>query len=458
MSKTPYFTNKDLHLFELPQIFTASSIWLELAMERQLATFDLFVRTMPPHRNFLLMGGTTEIIQGILNWHYTKAEIKYLLKHNIITPKFSKYLQNFRFTGDVYALSEGTVFFPGEPIVRITAPIIEANVLTMFLINAVTSNTIFLSKVIRGVLAAKDKKFLASASLRAQSNESAFKFGRAVYLAGGYGANMIPAFCRKYRLSFYDPSRKTYHALIKSFPTEIAAMRQAATVFPNTMDFMVDTYNFNKGLKNAIQVAVELKKTGNTIKGITIDSGDLYRRSVQARKMLNAAGLLDVTITAASNLDEWKIDRLIKKGAPIDKFMALTEMITAKDAPSLEAVYKLAEMQVGNKLIPKAKLALGKISYPGKKQVFRVYQNGVMQHDIIGLEHENLGQPLLKKMIKHGKLISALPTLDEIRNYILTQRQALPVKLYNIKKYYIYPVIVGRAIKKLMKQVVNKKT
>jgi len=400
-----------------------------------------------------LMGGTEEIIRGILNWHYTKAEIKYLLTNKIVTPRFAKYLQKFRFTGDVYALPEGTVFFAGEPVVRITAPIIEGNILTMFLINAFTSNTVFLSKVIRGVLAAQDKKFLSSASLRAQSNESAFKFGRAAYIAGGQGANMIPAFCRKYGLPFNDPSRKTYHALIKSFPTEVAAMRRAAELFPDTMDLMIDTYNFERGLRNAIRVATELKLKGNSIKGITIDSGDLYKRSAKARRLLDKAGLKTVTITAASNLDEWKINELIRRSAPIDKFLAITEMTSSNDAPSLEAVYKLAELQVGNTMVPKAKLALGKINYPGKKQVFRVYQAGVMQKDIIGLEQEKLGQPLLKKMIVNGKLIQRLPMLDEIRHYVLTQRKELPSHLLSVQRNACYPVAASLQIKQLVGKI-----
>ncbi|MFA6474784.1 MAG: nicotinate phosphoribosyltransferase [Patescibacteria group bacterium] len=451
--QTPYFTHSDLHLFELPQIFTAGSIWLESNMEHQVATFDLFVRSLPKNRNFLLMGGTEEIVRGILNWRYTGDEVRYLQKNNIITPRFARYLRGFHFTGDVYALPEGTVFFPDEPVVRITAPIIEGNLMTMFLINAFTSNTIFLSKVIRGVIAAKDKKFLASASLRAQSNESAFKFGRATYIAGGHGANMIPAFCRKYDLPFSDPSRKTYHALIKSFSTETAAMSRAAEIFPNTMDFMVDTYNFDRGLQHAIQVASELKRKKNSIKGITIDSGDLYKRSVQARKLLDKAGLKEVTITVASNLDEWKIDNLLSRSAPIDKFMALTEMIASKDAPSLEAVYKLAELQIGQTVVPKAKLASDKSNYPGKKQVFRVYQDGVMQKDIIGLEHEQLGRPLLRKMVEHGKLICRLLTLNEIRHYVLTQREELPSRLLSIKRNYAFPVGVSRQVNILMNKV-----
>lgn len=448
--KTHCFTEKDLHLFELPQVFTASSFWFESGMSKYVATFDLVVRKMPKNRNFLLMGGTEEIVKEILNWRYTKSEIQYLLANKIITSGFAKYLQRFRFTGDLYALPEGTVFFPGEPVVRITAPLIEANLLTMFLTNAFTSNTIFLSKVVRGVIAAKDKKFLAQASLRAQSHESAFKFGRAVYISGGYGANTIPSFCRKYNLPFILASLKAYHAVIKSFPTEIEAMRKIAELFPNMIDLMVDTYDFKKGMRNAIIVATELKKKGNLIKGITIDSGDLYERSVKARKLLDRAGLNNVTITVASNLDEWEIMSLLARNAPVDKFMVITEMISSCDAPSLEAVYKLSELQSGNIVMPQAKLTSGKISYPGKKQLFRVYENGKMQKDIVGLETESLGIPLLKKIIGKGKLVFNLPALDEIRNYVQKQLTELPPRLLSIKGYYSYRVEKSDNLKLLM--------
>lgn len=443
-----YFSEDDLHLFELPQIFTAGAIWLESGMQNQIATFDLFVRAMPKNRNFLLMGGTEEIVNGILNWQYTKEEIKYLLSNKVITPRFASYLKNFRFTGSVCAMPEGTVFFQNEPVLRITAPIIEGNILTMFLINAFCSNTIFLSKVVRGVLAAKDKKFLSSASLRAQGNESAFKYGRAVYLAGGSGPTMIPAFCRKYNLPFTDPSRKIYHAVIKSFPSEFAAMRCSAQAFPNIVDFMVDTYNFHQGMKNAIQVAKNIP-----IQGITIDSGDLLKRSRQARKMLDLAGLNNLTITAAGNLDEFKINRLVKKQAPIDKYMAISKMISSNDAPSLDAVYKLAEVQIDKKIIPKAKLTADKISYPGRKQVFRIYKNGKINKDIIGLEQEKLGKPLLKKIIAHGKIIGSMPTLNQTRQYLSQQLNTLPSHLLSIEKTSRYAVEISQKINAQMKKV-----
>ncbi|MFH0854563.1 MAG: hypothetical protein V1891_03670, partial [bacterium] len=169
------FLEKDLKLFEFPQIFAASAIWHQNKMENKIATYDLFVRDMPKNRNFMLLGGVEEIIKGILEWKYDGEEVEYLLKKRIITEEFAKYLKNFKFTGDVYAMPEGTAFFPGEPAIKIKAPIIEGNLITLFLINALTSNTIFFTKFIRSIIAAKGKPVIGPGGIRAQGFDAAMK-------------------------------------------------------------------------------------------------------------------------------------------------------------------------------------------------------------------------------------------------------------------------------------------
>lgn len=448
--KTHFFTQEDLHTFELQQIFTACSVWYNEGMNNQIATYDLFVRDMPKNRNFLLFGGTEEIIENLKKWKYSEKEVNNLIEFGIISENFAQYLRKFKFTGDVYALPEGSVFFPNEPVIRIVAPLIEGNLLTMFLLNSATSNTIFLSKVIRSVIAAKDKAVITGAAMRAHSFESAFKYGRASYIAGALGANTIPSFVTKYNLPRLTTSVKAYHAVIKSFPTEIEAMRKTAGLFPNMMDFMVDTYNFEKGVENTIKVALELKEKGNSIKGITIDSGDLYERAVIARKMLDDAGFKEVEITLASNLDEYKINELIKRNVPANKFILVTEAITVADDPKLEVVYKLSEIRDKDKIIPKAKLTEGKQSLPGRKQVFRVYENGKMVKDIIGLEDEQLGEPLLIKVIDEGKIIYNLPSLDQLREYVKCQIKMLPESLKSITKGHNYNIETSKKIKEMM--------
>src|SRR3989344_4984929 len=444
--KTHFFTEEDLHIFELQQIFTACSVWHDKGMNKQIATFDLFVREFPKNRNFLLFGGTEEIIENIKKWNYSEKEVNNLLEFGIISENFARYLRNFKFTGDIHALPEGSIFFPNEPVVRIVAPLLEGNLLTMFLLNAATSNTIFLSKVIRSVIAAKNRAVITGAAMRAHSFESAFKYGRASYIAGALGANTIPSFVAKYNLPKLTTSVKAYHAVIKSFASEIEAMRETANLFPNMMDFMVDTYDFKIGVENAIKVALELKEDGNSIKGITIDSGDLCERAFTARKMLNDAGLKDVEITLASNLDEYKIDSLIKQNVPANKFILVTEAITVADDPRLEIVYKLSEVRYKDRIIPKAKLTEGKQSLPGRKQVFRKYENGKMIKDIIGLEDEKLGEPLLIKMIDEGEIIYDLPSLDQIKKYVENQIKTLPENLKSITEKQDYNVEISNKI------------
>jgi nicotinate phosphoribosyltransferase len=452
--KTHLFLPEDLHLYDLPQIFSASALWFESGMKDQIATFDLIIRDMPPHRNFLLFGGLEEIIEEIRKWQYSDEEIQALLESKIITEDFAKYLKTFKFTGTICAMKEGTVFFPGEPMIRVTAPLIEANLLTMFLMNTVTGNTKFLTKIIRPVIAAAPKLCLGVAGLRADSFESAMKCARAAYIAGAVGSNSVPSFSRKFNLETIQPLTVAYHAVIKSFPTEIEAMRKMSDLFNGKISLMVDTYEFTQGVKNTITVAKELKQKNVNLYGIMIDSGDLLKLSIQARRMLDEAGLKNVKITVASNLDEYKIKELSDKKIPADAFLIATEAVAVPDAPKLETVYKLAELRKDNKITYCAKFAPRKESYPAKKQVFRVIdKNGIFSKDIIGIENENLGQPLLMEVIKDGKVVYNLPKLDEIKEFVKSQIQKLPKKLLAIDKQHKFKVEISKKLKQLFEKI-----
>ena len=217
--KTHLFCEQDLRLYEIQNIFSACALWLDNNMENQIATYDLTIRDMPKNRNFLLFGGLEEAIKGIEKWKYSKDEIDYLKQKKLATPKLVKYLKGFKFSGDCYALPEGTAFFPGEPVIRITAPLLEGNLITLFLMNSVCSNTIFLSKLIRGKIACRDKRFISGGGMRAHSFESAMKGSRAGYIVGAHTG--LPAFFRKYNLDPPPISVNAYHAVVKSFPSEM---------------------------------------------------------------------------------------------------------------------------------------------------------------------------------------------------------------------------------------------
>lgn len=457
-----FFLPEDQRLFDYNQIFCVSSMWVELGMENTIATYDLLVRGLPGHRNFLLFGGLEEIITGIQSWRFTKEEIAYLKKNGSITAKMAKILKTFKFSGDIYAMPEGSIFFSNEPVVRLTAPIWQINLFTLFLINAITSNTTFLSKVVRGLIASQGQfKVITCPAARAQANEAALKYGRAVYILGG-DSTLVPAFARKFKLPFKPVSTKAYHAFIKSFPTELEAMRAAASIFKN-ISFMVDTYDTKKGIDNAIIVGLEMRAKYKKLDSITIDSGkdtqDFIQQSRYARQKLDQAGLKDVGIVVAGNFEEYKIAELAAAKAPISGVLLATEFITSADEPILEAVLKLAEYKKGQAITYCAKLAAGKESYPGRKQVFRRYdKNGRLKQDIIGLENEKLGTPLLRKIVHQGRLVAKLPVLDEIKNYTLKQLELLPTALKKIDKPVKYRVDISRELKNIFEETKKKHT
>lgn len=451
LPKFHLLTPEDLHLYEFPQVFSTSAVWLEKGMDQNVATYDLVIRDLPKNRNFMLVSGIEEIIQQILKWRYSEDEVEYLKNLGIITENFADYLKNFRFTGDVYAMPEGTVFFPGEPVIRITAPIIEGNLITLLLINGITSNTIFLTKFIRSVLVAQGKMLIGPGGIRGHSFESGMKASRAAYITGF--RQVLPAFYRKYKLQISQrPIVIAYHAFIKSFPTELEAMRAITEVFQD-VSLMIDTYDIDKGLENAITIAKGLEKDSRKLAAVIIDSGDLYKLAKKVRNKLDAVGLQYVKINVASNLDEYKIKELIEQKTPADGFIVATEAVTSADAPKLETVYKMAEMRSENGIQYLAKLTPGKLSLPGRKQVFRTYKNGKMVGDTIGFENEKLGQPLLAPYIKNGKPVRKLPTLDEIRSYVKDQLAFLPDKLKQIDQQSPYPVTISQSIEAILDEL-----
>ncbi|MBP9751625.1 MAG: nicotinate phosphoribosyltransferase [Candidatus Moranbacteria bacterium] len=448
------FDSSDLPLTQFASSFAQGSVWLEEGMDKQIATFDLVARELPKNRNYLVYGGLEELVEYVKNLKYTDDQIQLLLSGNIITEKFAEYLRNFRFSGDIHAFPEGTVFFAGEPMVRITAPLIEASLIEIALFNITVSNVLFLSKASRIRSACKNKGVTLGMQ-RGHSFESGMKGLRSGYICGLLTTGW-PNFVRKYHL----PEKREYlisgqHFFIKSFPDEITAFRKLAQYFPDNTGFMVDTYNVDQGLSNAIIVGKELEKVGSKLRFVTIDSGDLDSLSRLARKRLDENNLASVKILAATNLNEKKIKKLIEENAPIDFFIVATEYVTALDAPSLEVVYKMAEIRDGEKIRYTAKLAQGKTSYPGRKQVFREFEKGLMKQDVVGLEDEKHGTPLLREIVRNGNLVSKLPELDEIRQYFDEQLMMIPELLLDVEHEQNYQVVISDKIQDLLTEIKN---
>ncbi len=452
--KNHYFTQSDISTFDLDQIYMVSSLWHDNGMKNHIGTFDLIIRDMPKNRNFLVFTGLEEIIMGIKSWRYTDYDIKLLLHEQLISKSFAKYLKKFRFTGTMHAMPEGTIFFPGETVIRIKAPLIQANLLTAFLITSLSSNTIFSTKFIRSVLAAKGRSVIGPSPVRAHGFESAFKAQRAASIVGSDNGPS-PIFRSKFGLDKGNPATIAYHAYIKSFPSEFEAMKKASDFLEFDLSLMIDTYDINQGLKNAIKIIKEREQKGKGTK-IVINSGDLSKLSKMVRKKLDQAGCQTTSITVASNLDEFKIKKLIDQKSPIDTFIVVTEVVTSSDDPRLEVVYKLAQVDIGSKKVYKMKLAEGKMSYPGSKQIYRVVKNGKYSKDVIGLDGEKLGIPLLKKYITNGKVNFGYPSVSNIRNYVSREINKFPAKYSEIDKNYIYPVKYSKRLEKLVTEVKQK--
>jgi len=445
------FKFSDLPLTQLSHTFAECSIWLAEGMADRMATFDLVVRDMPVNRNYLVAAGLEEIVNYLMQLKFNRDQIKFLSDDKLITPEFAKYLKTHKFSGDVYAMLEGTVFFPGEPMVRVTAPIIEATLIEVFMFNVASSNVGFMSKAARYKTLA-DQIFISIGMMRPHSFESGIKASRSGYIAG-LKPDSFPIFSKKFNIQPTKYIINGQHLFIKSFKDELTAFEKINEYFPDNASFMIDTYNFSTGLKNAIKVGLAMKQRGQQLRFVTIDAGDLHQLTCRARQELDQNGLEKVGILVASNLDEYKIKKLIEQNTPADYYVTATEYNTLADSPKLEVVYKLAELRQGKNIQYCAKLTPGKESYPARKQVFRKFKKGKMIGDVIGLDNEKLGTPLLKPIIKKGKLVYKLPKLNQIRSYTDKQLKQLPIKLLDIEKQHSYPVKISSKLTKLFEGV-----
>ena len=427
--------------------------WLKHGKEDATATFDLLVREMPKIRNFLVFTGLEEMVQTILNWRYSEKYVKILEEWGYLDRSTKKFLKNFKFTGSLYAMPEGSVFFQGEPVVKIVAPIAQAALLYNFLVNALCTNTTFSSKCIRVRLAAEGKQ-LVTGAIRGHAMESMIKYMRGAYITG-FDFMLAPVFSEKYGVRFPRPFKGMHHHFVKSFSSELESMSAIAKVFPNEANLILDTYDMKSGIENALRVCREMKKKKKGIGAVFIDSGDLAKWARYVRNRLDQAGFHKVRIMLASDLNEWKIRDLIRKKVPFDGCMLVTEPITSADAPILEAVYKVAQIEEEGIVRPTMKFSPKKMSLPGDKQVYRIFKDGKMQKDTIGLDKEYIaGKKLLVPIIKNGRLVYQLPTLETIRDYTAAQVTRLPEQLKSLAMYR-YPVSISSGLKCLVRVVAS---
>ena len=394
------------------------------------ATFELFVRKLPTNRSYMIFAGLEQALTTLIDLAFSKEQVETIRSWPVfsaIEPAWFDWLGQLRFTGDVWSVPEGTVVFANEPLLRVTAPLAQAQLVETILLSSLGYPTLVASKASRIVEAARGRSVVDFGARRGHGPHSGFLNARASYLAGFSGTSHVEA---ARRLGI--PAVGTMaHAWVQSFATEVEAFSTFARLFPRAATLLVDTYDIEQGVRNA--AAVE-----PPIQAIRIDSGDLVAASKRAREILDDANRHDVKILVSNDLDENKIDELLKAGAPIDAFGVGTELITSRDAPAISMVYKLVELNG----IGRIKKSSGKRTYPLTKQIFRREdEQGLYAGDHVTQAQEQAeGRPLLVPMIEGGRLVASLPTLDTIRDHCRAERLKLPQRFREIAADTSYPL------------------
>jgi nicotinate phosphoribosyltransferase len=418
------------------------------------ATFDLFIRRLPPNRGYLLFAGLEQVLQYLQDVKFTEEHLAYL-KTQGFSQLFLNYLKNFKFTGDVWAAPEGTVVFPCEPLIRVTAPIIEAQLVETFLLNTVNLQTMIATKASRVVNAARGKAVIEFGLRREHGVDAGMKVARCSYIAGCQGTSNVLA-----GLTYGIPVFGTMaHSFIMSYEKEIDAFRAFVKTFPANSTVLIDTYDDMAGAEKAVAVAKELEKAGHKLSGVRLDSGDLTEISKKVRKLLDGEGLQYVRIFASGDLDEFKIEELRKKGAKIDAFGVGTKMGTSADKPYVDVIYKLCEtMNPNGDFAPIMKLSEAKVTLPGRKQVYRFKDvKGNYEKDIIALADEKVnGKPLMVKVMEKGEVTYDFPSLSEIRAAAAENLSLLPNNYKKVTGSAEYPVKLSQNLEKLVRNLKEK--
>ncbi len=408
------------------------------------ATFSLFVRKLPADRGFLVAAGLEEVVHFLEDFSFSADDLEFLRQTRRFPTNFLDYLAQLRFTGDVHALPEGRLCFANEPLLEITAPIIEAQVVETFVLNAIHLQTLIASKAARCFHAAQGRGLVDFALRRTHGTDAGLKVARASYLAGFAGTSNVLA-GKLYGMPFFGTMA---HSFIQSFEDEEEAFIAYAKTFPDDTALLIDTYDTVSGARHAARIGQILRQSGHRLRAVRLDSGDLLALSLATREILNAAGLTDTRIYASGGLNEHEVARLVTAGAPIDVFGVGTDMGVSGDAPSLDMAYKLVEY-AGK---PRLKLSSKKVSFLGKKQVFRVLDEDRRdQRDLLGLREERGDNveaeapearvlPLLEHVMQKGRLLHPLPSLNESRALFLEEFAKLPEAYKALHAPALYPV------------------
>lgn len=431
--KTPMLDHSlllsDLYQLSMLEVYQAEQM-------NEIAVFELFVRRLPSRRGFLMAAGLDQLLEFLEGMRYRDEEIAWLHSTGMFSASFVERLKELSFTGDVDALPEGTIFFNDEPIVRVTAPLPEAQLVETRLINLIHFQTVIASTAARMVLAAPGKQLIDFGFRRAHGAEAGLLAARASYLAGFDGSATVAA-GRQFGIPVFGTMA---HSFVQAHDDELASFERFARARPRALTLLIDTYDTEEGARRVARLAPRLAAEGITVAAVRLDSGDLAAHARAVRSILDRAGLSGIKIMASGGLDETSLASLCSGGAPIDGFGVGTSLTTAAGASALDCAYKLQEY-AGR---PRRKLSEGKATWPGRKQVYRRYRpDGTFLEDVVALLHETIdGDPLLEPAMRSGRRLPGVPNLARSRVLAAAQLKQLPEPL-RLPAVGTYPVRIS---------------
>ena len=408
------------------------------------ASFEFFVRKIPAHRGFLLFCGLESALNFLQSLQFNDSEIAWLKQSGRFSESLTDYLADVRFTGEVDAMPEGTIFFPNEPVLRVTAPLPVAQLVETQIINFLHVQTLVASKAVRMRLVCPEQLLVDFGLRRTHGLDTGLAAARAGYIAGLSGTSNVQAGAR-WDIPIFGTMA---HAYVQAHVSEEEAFLHFARSHPDNVTLLIDTYDTEEGARKVVNIAPQLKKEGINLRAVRLDSGDLGAHARNVRRILDDGGLEETHIFASGNLDEYALQKLMDEKAPIDGFGIGTRMNTSSDMPYLDCAYKL-QAYAG---APKRKTSEGKATLPGIKQVYRSMEKGVMAQDVITTADDDAtpGIPLLKPVMRAGEATAPLPRLEDIRKYVAEQLQTLPAELKTLEPKTPYPVHISPALQQLI--------
>ena len=424
---------------------TVSAAFFEHGFSER-GSFEVAMRRMPPGRGFMIAAGVERLIEALEEYRFDDAAIAHLDSLQLFKPDFLDFLSRLRFTGSVRALPEGTIFFAGEPILEIEAPLIEGQLIETLVLNQLGFASIVATKAARCFAVAGGRRLVDFGPRRAHGIDATLIAARSSYLAGFHGtANLLAG--KRYGIPIFGTMS---HSFVMAHESERDAFENFVTSFPKLSTLLVDTYDTVHGVENVAAVAAKFRDAGVKVQGIRIDSGDLDSICRKARRILDSAGLGDITIVASGNLDEYKIADLADSGVPIDAFGVGTALAVSDDAPAADFTYKLVDYHGHGRM----KTSSGKISTPGRKQLFRAcHANGAFYADLVGIADEGAATvarefkpaasktlELLETCFENGHRVMPRPTLTEARERVMNGLTALDARYKMLRRPAQYPV------------------